>query len=241
VARVQQAYGAAIPGGYALIGPIGSGKTAALDAVSKRCTEPITGDYESLLTSRAALDRVIIERMVSSWGVDPLDAAWKSLRFQPGSRESLLPDERFQLIAATARARGPALVALDEVHVLERLDDSEAATAADALARLAEALRGGGGALFLSMTPAAWTKLGQRGRDRFLPIHAAPRLDEAEIEAVIRDGLGREQDGPRDHEKATAERLAECESMRVLHERLHLAWDRAFQENAATLRAEHVG
>ena len=238
-AQAKALYVEGEPGGYALIGSLGTGKSAALRAVAsvrEAAGVAVGMDYGPLSGGDLAervLMRLIAERpqaLDEAWGAARADA--RTLR--PPDRDAL-----FRLIREVCASR-PCLIALDEVHVLERQAGEPLFAAADDLARLSEAVRGGRGALFVSLTPDAWDLLGPRVQSRFLPIESEP-LTATDIRAVLVAGLARGDGAPQTCSDALVDALlARGLSMRDLHHTLYDAWARAHRAGAATVTEAHL-
>jgi len=247
------------PGGVALIGDIGGGKTAALDLWRRL----VAGDPgAAILTSRLGalpadealrLERVILSGLANRFGKrlidEAADALWPEEAVGEGDGAGYRPDEEIELIAeALRRADATVHYLLEEGQGPAELFDAGNPTRsfaawANRLQYLAEAFRAGGGYLLITITRSPWESLPSSCQDRYVPLIAGPP-SARDIEAFLARGLAEAGEGPREVEAGLAEWLfegGEILSIRALHGRCADAWRAAQREGADTLMPAHFG
>lgn len=253
---VQQEFGRKAPGAVALIGEVGSGKTAALDLWQRlataegACILPIQMDILPLEDAQR-LENVVLNKVLERFDLTLGDRAastlWPNERIGAGrARRKYRQDEEFELLAEVLRqapqrvhllleeCQGPAeLLAVEGGRLF--------ATWAIRLQRLTEVVRAGDAFLVATITRSPWDQLPRSCRDGFVRLAAQPP-NAAKIAVFLREGLSHADEVPHSFEPELEEFIyekSEILNLRELHERCAVAWQNAHDARADTLRPEH--
>ncbi len=186
------------PGAVALIGEVGSGKTAALDlwrlmaegedACVLQLQLNVLSPSDTHHLERVLLDRVL-DRFGLALGDQAADHLWPHERpSTPGARRKRRkygPDEHYRLLAEVLRlAEPPVHLLLEEcqgpAELLDANDGQDFARWANRLQNLTEAVRNGGAFMVVTITRSPWDQLPRSCRDGFVAL-IADRLTAREI------------------------------------------------------------
>lgn len=247
VGRVEQFIEEDSPGGVAVIGPVGSGKTAALDRAARDCAErgarSAAVDYSALWRDGPPeLASALVSHLQTVWGMAALEAAYQSQNFGDCPVTSLRRDELCRLIGALLSAAPGSVITLDEAHVLEDLVEvSGQRRATDELCRVAEAARSAGGYVYLALTREAWDRLGPQASGRYVLLETGKTLAAEQVAAFVESGLKRAKGGPQTFAADLVGQLIKTYlTVRDLHLAMHDAWKRAMEGGADAVAAAHL-
>ncbi len=243
------------PGGFALIGEIGEGKTAALDSWRHHTAQRRPDDRLFALTAgnlgadALQLEQVLLNALIDALGMTAFDAALKALNLAgQGRADALRQDEIFALIQQMlVDVEFGIHCLIDECQGPSEWFDAEGVPAGDfytwagKLKSLAEAFRRGNSSLVITITRSPWEQLPAYCQDRFIPLIAQPP-SATEIHQLLERGLEEAEEGPRALGEGVAAWLFESDNapnFRVLHDQAFRAWRRASWADSATLEVAH--
>ena len=243
----------------ALIGSVGSGKSTALGqcATSVNAGVVLTYKLDELEHDQAlSLDKRILNELIDCVGTRAFDEAAKDLKLIGLTATHVLSrDQRLRLIQRMAEQSlhndgKPIHVLLDECQVpsekiVGEVDPAKMAEWFGLLKVLAERLTASNGRLILTITASPWNQVPPYAQARFVALRA-DSLPASELDAFIKEGLKHTGgDRPDRAARGLGGRIlraheGEVVTVRMLHEWLHIAWDRAHRNNDAQLGAAHL-
>ncbi|MGK3968446.1 AAA family ATPase [Sorangium sp. So ce118] len=262
VSKLRKELDAGWKGNAVVLGNVGSGKSSLLSSLARWFAEKHWNAVDLSLqhfTPEDALDlyQPIFQRLITLLGKESTDGAAKALGFHalgPGGK--LRRDELVRLMremaSMSAQKGKPVYVLVDEgqlpAEAFESRNDLSSITEwFERLKGLGDELRAAGGGLVVTLPPSPWeTFAPPKVRARFTRIVATPPTAE-EIQIFVEYGLQQPgSGGPSEADKglgrAILNRYEETTEMtlRVLHEILHPAWERARTQGARVLNPGHL-
>jgi hypothetical protein len=248
----------------ALIGDVGSGKTAALTHYRSHFEERGIILPYSLedFNPQGALDLhlAVYHDLIDRIGVRAHDEAAEKLGLlTKGSGSDLRLDQVMVLIEQIVMLSSSKKDSPMPIHLLidecqhpaeafeEQEDNRNIVEWFRLLQSLSKRIRSGGGCAVITITPSPWESHAPRQlRDRVAQIVADPPTSD-QIDVFIKHGLKHAgSDKPTTAEIDLGPKLFDFLkekgpiTIRVLHEKLHIAWERAHQQEAETLSSAHL-